>query len=121
MGRSAARTADGYSANEMKNLCVAELDRIGATAWVNNSRQLPVGKRVIRFGKKGSSDVIGFLPNNGRFVGMEVKTKHDVVSVDQQEFGYRLKASGGYFYVIESEDDLRGAVAEICKRERIAA
>lgn len=119
MGKSSARTVDGFSANEMKNLSVSKLDGINFVAWVNNTGQLRVQNRVVRFGKRGSADVIGFSLSTGRFVGFEVKTKYDKLSVDQEEFLYRLKTAGGYAYVIEGEQSLDEAIAEIKQLEKV--
>lgn len=119
MGKHSARTVDGYSANELKQLSVAKLDGLDFLVWVNNTGKLRAGNRLVGFGKKGSADVIGFSLKTGRFVGFEVKTQYDKLSPDQAEFLYKLKMSGGYAYVIESEQVLNDALAEIRRLETV--
>lgn len=41
--------------------------------WINNTGALKVRESFIRFGKAGSSDIIGFT-SDGKFLSVEVKT-----------------------------------------------
>lgn len=119
MGKSKARTTDGLSANEMKQLCVSKLDKVGALAWVNNTGAIKVAGRFIRFGKVGSSDVIGILPG-GMFIGLEVKTRGDELSPEQEGFLFRVRELRGRAYVVETEEDIDAAIKDATRELELA-
>lgn len=52
------------------------------------------GARFLRFGKKGSSDILGLTPD-GRFLAVEIKFGDDEMSDDQIEFFRQVKKRGG--------------------------
>jgi len=60
------------------------------------------GKRTIRFGLVGSSDIIGCL--RGRFVGIEVKTVTGKQRDSQKNFERLIKAVGGVYIVARSPE-----------------
>ena len=106
MSKSKAVTTDGYTATQMQNLCINKIVALGGVAWRNNSGALKIGKRLVRFGKVGSGDVIGFIPPNARFVSIETKTENDDPSAEQLEFMYRVRAAGGIAFIAESIRDV---------------
>lgn len=57
--------------------CLELLSLRGILAWRNNSgatlAESHGRKRLIRYGLKGSSDIIGILPRTGRFLAVETK------------------------------------------------
>ena len=52
-------------------------------AWRNNTGARLMGSGWVRFGMKGSPDIIGILPG-GKFLGIEVKTDSGKLSLDQE-------------------------------------
>lgn len=75
-------------------------------AWRNNTGALPVGKRFIRFGYPGSSDVLGVLPADGRLLAIECKVGRGRLTSEQNEFIDRVNRNGGLAFVVRSLDDL---------------
>lgn len=77
--------------------------------WRNNSGATVAeykGKsRLIRFGMKGSADILGILPD-GRFFACEVKKKPNKPTVDQQTFLDSISYWGGVAVVAYSLEDV---------------
>lgn len=69
------------------------------------------GKRVIRFGLKGSPDILGCY--QGRFIGVGVKTPTCSQEESQKKFQKVFGKSGGIYIVARSPE---AAVAEVRKR-----
>ena len=70
--------------------------------WPNNTgvgRDMS-GERIIRFGLKGSSDIIGIY--KGLFLGIEVKTGNAVQSKDQKNFHSMIKNMGGIYILCKN-------------------
>lgn len=63
------------------------------------------GNYYIKFGYKGSSDILGILPN-GKFLAVEVKAKNGKLSIDQEEFLKRINDNDGVGFVVYNLDDL---------------
>lgn len=61
-------------------------------------------------GVNGTPDLL--VCYNGMFAGLEVKVFPNYLSELQRMAGERIKASGGLFYVVQSEDDI-GRVIEM--------
>lgn len=57
----------------------------------------------VRFGAKGSPDII--VVEDGRYIGLEVKTPTGKQSKAQKEFQDALEAAGGDYYILRSLDD----------------
>lgn len=79
--------------------------------WANNTgvgRDMS-GERIIRFGLKGSPDIIGIY--NGYFIGIEVKTGKAVQNKDQKNFE-RMAKEMGAIYIVFRESSL-GKAKEI--------
>lgn len=53
---------------------------------------------------KGTPDIIAII--NGKFVGIEVKTKTGKMSADQVLFKKRLEANGGVYVLARSVDNV---------------
>jgi hypothetical protein len=87
------------------------LENLGRLMFVrNNTGALVVGdekegKRFIRFGKKGSSDLIVFL-KGGRTIFLEVKREKGRQSEAQREFERSVKALGFGYFLVHSLDDV---------------
>lgn len=69
------------------------------------------GKRTIRFGLKGSPDILGCY--GGRFFGIEVKTATGSQEDSQKKFQKVFERSGGIYIIARSPEE---AVREIRKR-----
>lgn len=79
-----------------------------ATAWRNETGvgKTLDGDRVIKFGLKGSSDIIG-LTRQGRFLAVEIKVGDDFMKQDQINFKDTILRNNGYHFEIRCEDDIR--------------
>lgn len=87
--------------------CLEYLQIKGIFAWRNNTGAVKVGRRFIKFGYKGSSDVIGILPN-GKFLAVECKReKGGVLSKEQKDFLQTISENGGLAVVVHSLNDLQ--------------
>lgn len=94
----------------------------GIMAWRNNtgvaSGQRPGGKKFfVRFGTKGSPDIIAVI--DGYFVGIECKAKGGIWSDDQKAFAARLMEAGGIYLLVTSFDDAMEAIEDCISRVRI--
>jgi hypothetical protein len=65
----------------------------------------------LRFGKKGSADILGCLPG-GRFLAVECKAEHGRLSPEQREFLSDIQALGGLAVVAKSYRDIDQALRE---------
>jgi len=95
---------------DLVKACLEYLDAIGVYAWRNNSGALPVGKRFLRFGKVGSSDILGVWPKTGTFLAIECKVGKNVLTMEQLAFQERVNAEGGFAFAVWSLDDLEDAL-----------
>lgn len=60
----------------------------------------------MRFGFKGSADILGILPD-GRFLAVECKReKGGVLSKEQIEFRDRIKENKGVYILVHSVEEL---------------
>jgi hypothetical protein len=92
---------------DVVNSCLRYLLMQGCHVWRNNSGGYkPEGsKRFIRFGAKGSPDIIG-LTSTGRFIGCECKFGKGKPTPEQIAFGNEIMKRGGIYVVAYSVDDL---------------
>lgn len=77
---------------EITKSALTELKLRGANCWMQNNLAVR-GRKFI--GRKGVSDIIGFVINTGLFVACEVKTINDTFSDDQKQFLTEVKQAGG--------------------------
>lgn len=76
--------------------------------WRNNSGALRSGNRLVRFGKVGSSDILGIQGSTGRFIAIEVK-KPDMSwkpTPAQLDFLQEIHDCGGLAGIATSTDDV---------------
>lgn len=80
----------------------------GAFHFRNNSGAYSDAKsgRFIRFGKKGSSDILAIYPKTGQFWAIEVKRPGGLLSDEQITFLKDVRRSGGVSTVAESIEDI---------------
>ena len=76
----------------------------GGFLWRNNSGATKIGNRFVRFGKKGSGDVIGMY--HGYFVSIETKTPQDEAKPDQIQFALDVVKHGGFACFVRDVGDM---------------
>lgn len=89
--------------------CLTYLRTRGIFAWRNNSGATKVGGRMVRFGARGSPDIIGVLPD-GRFLAVECKTGRRKLTPEQAAFLDRVAECGGVTVVARTIDDLHDGI-----------
>lgn len=96
--------------------CLEFLAVRGVFAWRNNSGATKTeGGRFVRFGLRGSSDILGILPG-GRFLAVECKAPKGRTTPDQEAFLTDIRRRGGVAMVARSVDDLAAGLKEAgCK------
>jgi len=96
----------------IKSVILRYLERRGFFAWNNPSgcvRATP--DRWIHFGKKGSADIIGILPD-GKFLAIETKSKNGRLTPEQKDFLDKVRFLGGVAIVARSFQELDEALRE---------
>ena len=105
--------AKGQKENVVLSQCLDYLQIRGIMAWRNNTGALKVGRRFVRFGFPGSSDILGILPN-GQFLAVECKReKGGKLSDKQVEFLSRIKENGGVAVCVNSVNELEKIITSI--------
>jgi hypothetical protein len=104
----------------MRNLHTELVDRIlrhlsfyvkDGFFWLNNTGGAWVNGHFIKYGKKGSADIIGCF--KGRFVAIEAKTGKGVQHKGQIEFERKICAAGGFYTVARTVDDALSFLSSI--------
>lgn len=79
--------------------------------WRNNTGVAEIGNNRVRFGLKGSSDIIGLQAPSGRFVGIEVKRSvGGRLSAGQIRWLDEIRRRGGIGAVAACVEDVRQAL-----------
>ena len=81
-------------------LCLLKMTSKFCRVWANNTGMIKTEDRVVRFGLKGSSDIIGIY--KGLFLGIEVKTGNAVQSKDQKFFEGMITDMGGIYILCKN-------------------
>lgn len=69
--------------------------------WGNNSGAIKTEfGRFIRFGLKGSADIVG-ITGEGIFVGVEIKTGKSRQSPQQKRFMEMIRSRGGIYILVK--------------------
>jgi hypothetical protein len=91
---------------------IAFLERVGCYVWRNNSGVAKTGGRFVRYGKPGSSDIIGISPS-GLFMAVEIKSNGEPLTLEknkgedsQEYFLRRIADKGGISIIAESIADI---------------
>lgn len=93
--------------DEVLRQCLTYLEMKGIYCWRNNTGATKIGNRFIRYGYKGSSDILGILPN-GRFLAVECKReKGGILSPAQKIFLENINKNGGLGIVVNSVEKLK--------------
>lgn len=92
--------------------CLQYLRAKNIFCFRNNTGAVKVGRRFIRFGYVGSSDILG-ITKDGRFLAVECKReKGGVLSDAQKEFIAEINRNGGVAIVVHSVMELVKGLAE---------
>ncbi len=83
----------------------------------NNTGATEVGDRFIRFGEKGSPDILGMIAPTGRFLGLEVKTVRGKVSENQSRWHEEAVKYGAAVFVVRSLDEALRVVDAVLVEE----
>lgn len=89
--------------------CLKWLLDHGYFVWRNSVGCCKVGRRWLRFGLKGSSDILGVTPK-GKLIACEVKTLTGRLRPEQKAFLDRVKVNSGLAIVARSVDDLEAQI-----------
>lgn len=99
--------AKGIKEDEVLRDCLAYLQLNGVYCWRNNTGATKTAHGFVRYGKVGSSDILGILPN-GKFIAVECKReKGGVVSEKQKEFLEMIVKNQGVAIVANSIESLQ--------------
>lgn len=91
--------------------CLKQLQALGKITrfWRNNTGAYEIGvgraRRYVKFGEKGSPDILGFLPD-GKFFGLEVKKPSGKLTPEQADFIELAVSTGAMCGVCRSIDDV---------------
>ena len=97
--------------------CLFYLQISGIYCWRNNTGGTKTKTGFIRFGKVGSSDILGILPD-GRFLAVECKRERGgKVSEQQKVFLDMIEKNHGVAWVVNSLEDLQGKMAILFARK----
>lgn len=77
----------------------------GSFGFRMNTGAVQDGDRFVRYGLKGQPDI--FLILNGRFIGIEVKTRTGRQSEAQKQWQRNCERAGGLYILARSVDDVR--------------
>lgn len=72
--------------------------------WKNNTGSIKVGERCVKFGLKGSADIVG-LTSDGKFLAIECKTGDAVLKAHQRSFRRMILLYGGRHIVVKRAED----------------
>ncbi len=91
--------------SEIQKAILEYLKLKGYFCWRNNSGAFKTERGgFYRMGIKGAPDI--FLIKEGRFIGLEVKTRLGTLSEAQEAFKVALEAAGGTYLIVRSLDDV---------------
>jgi len=86
--------------------CLKWLWYRGCYVWRNNTGALKTNEgQWVRFGLKGSADIIGVSPA-GRFLAIECKAPGQYLKPEQKAFRDTIEAHKGIYVMARSTDDL---------------
>lgn len=83
--------------------------RKNITIWKNATGAVKIGERFLRFGQKGSPDIIG-LADGGIFIGIEVKTGGARQTPEQKLFEAMVFRRRGVYVLARCVEDVETAL-----------
>lgn len=105
----------------IKAACLRYLGKQRIMAWNNPSGAVRMGPdRWVHFGKKGSADILGCLPD-GRFLAIEVKAPDGRLSQEQKQFLDDISSVGGIAMVVQGWKEIDPGIAGLWVYYRWAA
>ena len=94
----------------VKTAILRYLEKLGFYAWNNPTGVVRITPdRWVSFGKKGSADILGCLPD-GRFLAVECKSPTGRLTPEQSAFLERIRGLGGVAIVARSDRELDAAL-----------
>lgn len=93
--------------------CLAYLQLLGVPSWRQNTGCTKIGKRLIRFGVVGGSDILGLLPPTGRLLAVETKSPTGRLRASQKVFLDTIARAGGLALVVRDIRELQEALREV--------
>ena len=94
-----------FSHKDLIDACLEVLTAHGVFAWKANTGAASIGKRFVRFGKKGQPDIIGIIPG-GQFLAVECKVGKDKLRPEQADFKATIESYHGAFLAQDDCDAL---------------
>lgn len=82
--------------------------------WKNATGATKIKGQVIKFGLKGSADILGIIKPGGRLLAIECKTGQAIQSKYQKNFENMIADFGGIYLVARSVQDFRQEISNIC-------
>lgn len=101
----------------LQNEVLKYLNLLGIFCWhAKNGGTFDPIRQVFRRNctMKGVADIIGIIPDDGRILAIELKSKTGVVSPEQRLFLDRIKRDGGISGVARSIDDVKQILEQAC-------
>ena len=91
---------------DLVNRCLVRMSGRGILCWSNKTGAgFTIAGNFIRFGKKGSGDIIGCSPLGGRFIGVECKTGNATQEKKQGTFQRAVEMRGGIYVLARCPED----------------
>ena len=92
---------------ELVSTAIKELLLRGVLAWREQSGSVQTKWNThLKLAPKGTSDIVGCLPPNGRFLAAEAKTGNRKTTPEQDRFLKVIKEAGGVAFVFRSIEEL---------------
>lgn len=86
-------------------------------AWRHNTGGVKIGKAFVRFGFKGSGDVLGIIEGRGLSIECKGRDKKgnftSPQSDEQKEFQVKWEANGGIYLLVSGTDQIIEQLTEL--------
>lgn len=89
-------------------------------AWKNATGTTKIETRIIKFGLKGSADILGIMKPDGRLLAIECKTGQAIQSKFQKNFEKMIVDFGGIYLVSHAAQETRADLANICLQKSVS-
>jgi glucose dehydrogenase len=91
--------------SELVNRLLLAVSPLGL-AWPNNTGAVKLEDRMLRYGLKGSSDILLIARPNGRLFAIEAKVGKDQWRAAQRLFAEAVTRAGGVYILARSTDGI---------------
>ena len=88
--------------------------------WKNATGVTKVKTRVIKFGLKGSADILGIIKPSGKLLAIECKTGQAIQSKFQKNFENMILDFGGIYLVSHAVQGTRADLINICLQNSVS-